>query len=597
MGIQERHTDCMEQLKSLIEAKVPYIWVTTFEEKRFVEEFYLKVSTQSKRDLYTWSAVKGFEHWTSKKEAASKRVPSMPPEHIKESENPLVALERIEKCNIASDRNGVVFVMKDFHCFMNQATPRWLRDMYQTVCKGRKTIIFLSPQIGHGQGGSKPGLEPTLDKQITVVEYDLPQRRHIRKQITDIIAHIQKSQAKVANNPEATELLGQLKADYTDEEVESFISALQGLTEVEAENAIFTSIKRLGRLDEKHLRNEKKQVIKRSDILEYIEHSPSMDEVGGLDEIKLYVDRYRDQFTPEAKEFGVEPLRGIIFTGIPGTGKSLAAKAVAAMWHLPLLRLDVGKVMTGLVGGSEEKMRHVISQVEAVAPCVLWIDEIEKSLSGTKSSNFSDGGTLSRVFGTLLTAMEERFDGVVTIATANDINALPPELIRRFNELFFVDLPQPTEREEIFNIHLKKRNRDPEELGIDMQQIVNATHRYTGSEIEKSVSEGIIRAFRDGKRKLSTDDLLGAINDTKPIANVMSQQINSLREWARERARYASSLAAEAASPGKQKVVTKDGQELDVRSAIDDFENFKKEKASKETKTFDDTSRLDDVIN
>lgn len=569
MESNQNQSGCLDQLKGLIEARVPYIWVTTYEEKKFIEEFYVKVSESTKRDLYSWSAVKGFEHWTNKKESQTARKPSLSPDLLKNSENPLEALQRIENCTPSSDRNGVIFIMKDFHCFMNQSIPRYLRDMYDTVCRGQKTIVFLSPSIGHGPGGTKSGLEPTLDKQITVINYDLPNRLHIRKKVNDIIEYIIDSKEKVAKHPDATKKLGEIKSEYTKEEIENFISALQGLTDLEMDNAIYTSIKRLGKLEETYLLSEKKQVIKRSDILEYIEQHPDMDSIGGLDEAKRYVSLYRDQFTPEAQEFGVEPLRGIILTGIPGTGKSLLAKAIASEWSLPLLRLDVGKVMTGLVGGSEEKMRHVIAQVEAVAPCVLWIDEVEKSLSGTKSSNFSDGGTLSRVFGTLLTAMEERFEGVVTIATANDVSALPPELIRRFNELFFVDLPEPAERDEILRIHLNKRKRDADELGLDMEHIVNITHKYTGSELEKAVSEAIIRSFRDGRRPLTTADLVGAIEDTKPIASVMAQQVTALRTWAKERARYASSLAAAANAVGKQKVTTKSGKELRIEDALD----------------------------
>jgi SpoVK/Ycf46/Vps4 family AAA+-type ATPase len=226
--------------------------------------------------------------------------------------------------------------------------------------------------------------------------------------------------------------------------------------------------------------------------------------------------------------------------------------------------------MTGLVGGSEEKMRAVVSQAQSIAPCVLWIDEIEKSLSGTKSSNFSDGGTLARVFGTLLTSMEEGLKGVTIIATANDITMLPPELIRRFNEVFFVDLPQPAEREEVFQIHLKKRHRDPAKF--DMKALAAATENYTGAEIEKAIKECIARCFNDGKRDLTTEDLIQAVKDTKPISTVMGEKVSAIRAWARDRARYASTLAAKAAAPGKQTVKSKSGKSMSVEDAVGDME-------------------------
>jgi MoxR-like ATPase len=206
--------------------------------------------------------------------------------------------------------------------------------------------------------------------------------------------------------------------------------------------------------------------------------------------------------------------------------------------------------------------------------CVLWIDEIEKSLSGTKSSNFSDGGTLARVFGTLLTSMEEGMEGVVTIATANDIQALPPELIRRFNEVLFVDLPQPEERKEIFEIHFKKRGRNVEDLNLNMDELVKATHKFTGSEIEKAVKESIARAFRLKREDVIQEDVLGAVKDTKPIAKIMKDKIDAIRDWARDKARYASSLAEAAASPYGQKVYTSSGKELDFDSELDEIDEL-----------------------
>jgi AAA+ superfamily predicted ATPase len=568
----------MEQLYHLIKGKVPYIWVVTPEERRFLRTFIIEIAKPQQRDVFVWSSIHGIVEATNlimgNKEPAS---------GFEDSANPLKALQLIDKYTVNREtKSGALFIMEDFHTVLGHPVPRQLRDMYESLASSRKTVLFLSPCIAHGPGGQKPGLDPTIEKQVTVVDFELPVRNYIAQKIDQILL-------KLDENQKSRKTARKVQCKYTQEELDDFVSALQGLTDLEMSNAISTCLTQHGKLDERQLLLEKKQVIKRSEILEYVDSHPTMNEVGGLDEIKKYCKMYRNQFSQEAKEFGVEPLRGLVLTGVPGTGKSLAAKAIATAWSLPLLRLDVGKVMTGLVGGSEEKMRSVIQQTEAVAPCVLWIDEIEKSLSGTKSSNFSDGGTLSRVFGTLLTAMEERMEGVVTIATANDIGALPPELIRRFNEVFFVDLPVECERQEIFEIHLGKRGRNIKKLKLDMEPLIEASKNYTGSEIEKAVREGIMRAFSDGKRKMGTQDLLEALQDTKPISKVMQEPIKDLRKWARDRARYASSLAAEANAPGNQSVSTKGGKELKIEDAMGDLsDTIKQKKAVEVGDRFDD---------
>jgi SpoVK/Ycf46/Vps4 family AAA+-type ATPase len=547
----------MQHIEALVKAHVPYIWVSSFEEKRFLRTLNAEISDKLEHELWTWSSHGGlikYEPGVTATRATG---------DLEKTNMPNIALAYIEQYKIPAGKNGAIFILKDFHTVLAQPIPRQLRDIQDVLIKSKKTLVFLAPCLAHGPGGTKPGLDPTLEKSIVVVPYELPSRDQIEQRLRANITHLQKgTKGKISKT----------KLDYTSEEYEKFTTALQGLTEQEAEVALTTCLVHMSKLDERKLLREKKQIVQKSEILEYIGQAPSMSDVGGLDAAKKYFDTYSDQFTKEAQAYGVEPLRGVLLTGVPGTGKSLLAKAIAALWNLPLLRLDVGKVMTGLVGGSEEKMRAVISQVEAIAPCVLWIDEIEKSLSGTKSSNFSDGGTLSRVFGTLLTAMEERMQGVVTIATANDIQALPPELIRRFNEVMFVDLPLETEREEIFRIHLRKRGRDADKLDLNMAELVKATHMYTGSEIEKAVKEAIARAFRTKKKDVGQFELLGAVKDTKCIAKVMAEQIQVIRDWARDKARYASSLAAEANAPGKQKVRTKGGKELDLASEIDDLD-------------------------
>ena len=496
----------MEEIGALVRARVPLIWVLTHEEDRFIEDFARDVAAPEKQDLWLWSAYQGLvkqgdpislERATGEEEG---------------THNPQKALSRISTMAISGKR--AAYILRDFHTVLGEPIPRQVRDIYKQLIGQAKTLIIVSPLLAHGMGGRTAGLPPTLEKQISVVRYELPSKTIIENHVNGIIKLM-----KTSSNKKDTKGKKNTKLDYSTEEMQGLVKALQGLTLVEIDDAVGTSISHMNKLDANKFLINKKQLLRKSEILEYIEDLVAMDDVGGLDMVKEYLGKYSRAYTPEAKAFGVEPLKGILLTGVPGTGKSLLAKAIGQLWGVPLLRLDVGKVMTGLVGGSESKMRDVIKQAEAISPCVLWIDEVEKSLSGTKSSNFSDGGTLARVFGTLLTSMQDGMEGVTIVATANDITMLPPEFIRRFNEVFFVDLPGPEERWDIFAIHLTKRKRSVNIFGEEQKRaLVAATKGFTGAEIEKAIKDGIAASFYAEKKDLELMDLLMAIANTKPIS-------------------------------------------------------------------------------
>lgn len=557
-----RFKSAMEQVDSLIRASVPIIYVVTHEENRFIEEFQAIASKPPlKRDVWVWSQYQGLlKNWD----------PTIVPVATGDEDktwDPREALKRIEKQSTRTGSGGNVYIMRDFHKVLGEVVPRMMRDMYSHLIDTKKTIIIVSSYLGYGPGGAHRGLEPTLEKQVAVVDFELPNHEMILKEIKTIITDMKEVATKDPSK------FKDVKLEYTDDEYFSFARALQGLTLHEVDNSIAVCMTHLRKLDVGKLLQEKKAVVRKFDILEYIDAPTSLNDVGGMDEAKKFFESYKDAFSEEAKKFGVEPLRGVLFTGVPGTGKSLLAKAISASWSLPLLRLDVGKVMTGLVGGSEQRMREAIALAKAVSPCILWIDEIEKALSGTKSSNFSDGGTLSRVFGTLLTAMQEEMDQITVIATANDISQLPPELIRRFNEVFFVDLPTDGERKDIFEIHLTKRGRKPDDFKMD--DLIKKSEMYTGAEIEKAVKESIAYAWADGKRKVETKDIEKALQDTKPIAQLMPDKINKLREWARNRARYASSEAAKANKTKTVKASSGRPIDLDTDLNLGDIETPK----------------------
>ena len=261
--------------------------------------------------------------------------------------------------------------------------------------------------------------------------------------------------------------------------------------------------------------------------------------VGGMADLKDWLRKRGLAFTERARRFGLPEPRGLLLLGVQGGGKSLVAKSVASLWKLPLLRLDMGKVFSEMVGSSEHNIRVALRLAESVAPCVVWLDELEKGISGLGSSNRSDAGTAARVFGSFLVWMQEKTAPVFVIATSNDISSLPPELLRkgRFDEIFFVDLPSRSERREILSIHLARRHRDP--TRFDLERLAGEMEGFSGAEIEQVIISGLYDAF-EAERELTDDDLLRNVRQTIPLSQTMKEQITGLRNWARTHARSAS---------------------------------------------------------
>jgi SpoVK/Ycf46/Vps4 family AAA+-type ATPase len=352
---------------------------------------------------------------------------------------------------------------------------------------------------------------------------------------------------------------------------------------MEAENVFAKSLVEKHAFDVDVILSEKEQIIRKSGILEYYPFSEHIGDVGGLDLLKDWMEKRTVAFTEKARAFGLPSPRGVLLLGVQGCGKSLSAKAIGSLWRLPLLRLDVGRIFAGIVGSSEENMRKAIRVAESVAPCILWLDELEKGFSGTQSSGMSDGGTTSRVFGTFLTWMQDKQAPAFVVATSNDVTALPPELLRkgRFDEIFFIDLPAKEERKQIFTIHLRKRKRNPEDFDLD--RLAEATPGFSGAEIEAVVVDALYDAFdslREGgdEHEIDTDTIIAAAHNTVPLSMTMRERIEDLREWAATRARAASSvrsedmseitaelLVAKATDPKSRRV---DQAALDMKSVI-----------------------------
>lgn len=408
-----------------------------------------------------------------------------------------------------------VFLLKDFHPYMRDyRVVRLLRDLAVRLRGKAQTIIITGPTMA---------LPPDLEKDVNVIDFPLPDADEISSILDKVILAVREN--------------SHLDVNLEPMIREQIVKSAQGLTQDEIESVFARSLVERKKFDVGVVLAEKKQIIRKSGILEYYEPDSKLKDVGGLELLKEWLGKRTRSFTNEAKAFGIPAPKGILLLGVQGCGKSLCAKAVAAQWNLPLLRLDVGRIFGSLVGQSEENIRKAISVAESVAPCVLWADELEKGFAGT--SGVSDSGTTARVFSTFLTWMSEKTSPVFLIATANDVSSLPPEMLRkgRFDEIFFVDLPDAAEREQIFEIHLKKRDRDIAKFSL--KGLAKATEGFSGAEIEQVVVGGLFLAF-DAARDLQQKDLLAEAKATVPLSVMMSEEIDELRTWAEMRTRPAS---------------------------------------------------------
>jgi SpoVK/Ycf46/Vps4 family AAA+-type ATPase len=504
------------ELEVLIRAKYPLIYLLSWEERR-VEAMLRRVAARRKKRLYCWTVTEGI--------VAIDTVRPTPADP--DARTPLKALEYI-----AQSRDSAIFLLKDLHFFVqtNGASPylpgldtitliRKLRDMVEPLKQSQKTICLLSPVLR---------FPVELEKDLTVLDCSLPTRHELSAALDRVI--------RSARNQDRTR---SLDIDLDEVARDRVLNAAAGLTAGEAENVFAKALVMTRRMDLDVIVAEKKQVIRKSRVLEYYDAVEDMAYVGGMGELKAWLQKRSLAFGERARRFGLPEPRGLLLLGVQGGGKSLLAKSVAGLWKLPLLRLDMGKVFSEMVGASEENIRTALRLAESISPCVLWLDELEKGLSGLGSSNRSDAGTAARVFGSFLVWMQEKTAPVFVIATSNDISLLPPELLRkgRFDEIFFIDLPRFEERQEIFAIHLAKRHR--EASAFDLARLARETDGFSGAEIEQVIISALYDAFEAGE-DLSDADLLRNIRQTVPLSQTMKEQITGLRNWARTHARPAS---------------------------------------------------------
>jgi ATP-dependent 26S proteasome regulatory subunit len=503
----------VQELDVLVRARYPLVYLVTSEEQR-VEAILAQLAETHGKTLLGWSVTTGFRRLGGAKTAQA-------PDAAKEPLEAIAAIQRLSEPSLV--------VLKDFHPYLADATAvRALRELSQALKSTYTTVVLVSPTLV---------IPPELEKEISVLDVPLPTYRDLLQLLKEIVDVVRQGH--------------RARVDLTKEDADHLIKAALGLTLSEAENAFAKAIAhdaRLCRDDIALVLEEKRQVIRKSGLLEYHPSDEQLANVGGLDLLKRWLDRRGAAFSEAARRFGLPEPKGLLLLGVQGCGKSLTAKAIAAQWHLPLLRLDMGRIFSGLVGSSEENLRRAIRVAESVAPVVLWIDEIEKGLSGIQSSALSDGGVTARVAGTLLTWLQEKTAPVFVVATANRIEQLPPELLRkgRFDDIFFIDLPSAAERRAIFEIHLRRRGRDP--AGHDLDALARRAAGFSGAEIEQAVISALYDAFAESA-ELAPGHLERAVIEALPLSTTMREEITRVREWARSRTRAASAAAPEPVPP------------------------------------------------
>lgn len=487
---------------NLLKANVKLIQIVSYETLRF-HGMLIHVSEETERELYVWNRVEGIKKWAGNGFY----------EEDSSAETPDSALD------FYNEHDNMILLLEDFYPDLNDNAPRMIRTFRNIAMQdsNNKTLVFSQPFLQ---------LPKELEKDVHIFELPYPDFKDLKAIYIKVCEKYNISQS------------------YPDHEL---IEATLGLTIMEAEKAFSLAYVENGQLTGVEVPlviREKENVIKKSGFLEYYHPKETMSDVGGLENLKEWLKKRGRGFDKNAKDFGLTYPKGILLLGIPGTGKSLTAKAVGNLWHFPLLRLDMGKIFGGIVGESESNIREALKIAEAIAPSILWIDEIEKGMSGISSSGSTDGGTTARVLGTFLTWMQEKTKPVFVVVTANDISQLPPEFLRkgRVDEIFFVDLPTENERKEILKIHLQRKGRKPEDF--DIEKLAKESKGFSGAELEEVVKEALFQAYDEAK-EIADEHIFAAIKKTYPLSRTMHETITQMRKWAGSRAVNASKEAPE----------------------------------------------------
>lgn len=477
-----------EEFELLLRACYPLIYIPTAEEERLEAAIARSAKRVGDRNIYIWDFVEGYQD--NPNNAGFGR------------RNPLQALEFVEKLPQSAPS---IFILRDFHRFLEDISiARKLRNLSRHLKSQPKNIVIVAPEIT---------IPSELTEVLTVVEFSLPTAAEIKTEVQ--------------------RLLGSTGQSLTDKLLDELVRSAQGLSLERIRRVLTKAIAAHGQLqpeDVELVLEEKRQTIRQTQILDFYPATEQISDIGGLDSLKDWLLRRGGAFSDRARTYGLPHPRGLLLAGIQGTGKSLTAKAIAHHWHLPLLRLDVGRLFGGLVGESESRTRQTINLAEALSPCILWIDEIDKAFAGFDGRG--DSGTSSRVFGTFITWLAEKRSPVFVVATANNVRTLPPEMLRkgRFDEIFFVGLPFQEERKAIFEVHLS-RLRPHNLKNYDLDRLAYETPDFSGAEIEQTLVEAMHIGFSQN-RDFTTDDILEAASQIVPLARTAQEQIEFLQSWA-----------------------------------------------------------------
>ena len=478
----------LDQLDLLIRSRTPILWLRTLEEERaerLLEQTALRLGG---RTLLRWDFVAGLQGAPNRQGEAAR--------------NPMAALDALAA--LPPDQ-GAILLLRDFHRYAEDGgICRRLRNLASSLRQRPHTLVITAPDWP---------VPRELEEDLCLVDLPLPEAGEIRNLLSSI------AQASGQPLPPA--------------ELEQLTAACHGLSEQRVRQLAARALARRGQLglvDLAEVLEEKRLAIARSALLEYCPTEATTADIGGLEALKHWLQQRHRAFSSEARQFGLPLPRGVLLLGPQGTGKSLTAKAIAHSWGMPLLRLDVGRLFAGLVGASEARTRDMIQRAEAMAPCVLWIDEIDKGF-GMAGDGRSDGGTSQRVLASVLTWMAEKSSAVFVVATANGVERLPAELLRkgRFDEIFLLELPRPEERQAILDLQLRRRRPAHQ---LPLQVLVDRTEGFSGAELEQTVIEAMHLAFGEG-RELTEADLVAAASQVVPLSRTAREQLEALRDWAR----------------------------------------------------------------
>ena len=493
--------DNAARLRSLLQSSCPCISIVTDEED-YALQLARDAASDLRRPFRIWSIVRGLVDGTFS-----------PARAYEGTEHPAAAMLRMTQLG-----DGAVTAMLDLAPHLtDERTLRALRDLIARIEADANTAGKLI-LIDH-RGEAIPPIVRAYSSRLTVA---LPVEAEIEDLIVATLRRIHRERP--------------IAIDIRRSEMQAIIRNLRGLTRRQVEQAITEAVwedRTFQIADLDRILARKRELVQSDGLLEFVQAPTTMDDIGGLAALKQWLAHREAALSDEAREFGLEAPRGILMLGVQGAGKSLCAKAIATAWKRPLMRLDPGVLYDRYIGESERRLRDALRQAELMAPVVLWIDEIEKAFAGAASRSI-DGGLSQRMFGTLLTWMQEHKEPVFLAATANDIGALPPELLRkgRFDEIFFVDLPSAAARQQIFGIHLRRRGRDA--AAFDLETLAAASDGYSGAEIEQAILSGMHGAFST-RKKLTTEHILGALRSSPPLSVTMAERIAGLRDWARGR--------------------------------------------------------------